>query len=313
MIFALLATLVALVSACSSSPEAPRLFSPDSFWNTPLTDDAPIDRRTDAITGSLRREVDQFGAWVNTEEYSTPIYVVGADQPLVPVTVEHEDPAVRDQAREVPIPPDAVAARGTDKHLTVWQPSSDTLWELWLAERRDDGRWYAAAAARVDGVSESDGILPSPLGATATGLPAAGGTITIADLAAGEIRHVLAFAVVEARANWWSWPAQRTDGWVDSEDAVPEGARFRLDPDLDLDTLDLPPPTRMLAEAAQRYGMVVRDRSGSVSLYGEAPTDAAGRAAWEEWFKPVPSGDVMAEFPWEHLQLLEMDLSTWNP
>lgn len=319
--------LLAIAAGCSSSqaardggstggddvrPDVPRLFSPDSFWNTPLADDAPIDPRSDVITASLRREVDDFGAWLNTSEFSTPIYMVGPDQPLVPVTVEHEDPAVREQATQVPIPPDAVPAAGTDRHLTVWQPSSDTLWELWMAERRD-GHWYASAAGRVDGVSGSDGILPAPLGATATGLPAAGGTITLADLAAGEIRHVLAIAVVESRANWWSWPAQRTDGWVDSDTAVPEGARFRIDPDLDLDSLNLPGPTRMLAEAAQRYGIVVRDRSGAVSFYGEAPTDDAGQEAWDEWLGDVPVGDLMGAFPWEHLQLLEMELSTWNP
>ena len=27
--------------------------------------------------------------------------------------------------------------------------------------------------------------------------------------------------------------------------------------------------TRMIAEAAQKYGMVVRDKSGSIALYGE--------------------------------------------
>ena len=37
-----------------------------------------------------------------------------------------------------------------------------------------------------------------------------------------------------ARAGVFSWPAQRTDGLLDSPDAIPEGARFRLDPNLDI-------------------------------------------------------------------------------
>jgi len=59
---------------------------------------------------------------------------------------------------------------------------------------------------------------------------------------------------------------------VNSADAIPEGTRFRLDPRVDLGTIPMAPVVRTIAEAAQRYGMVVRDRSGSVTIYAEDPT-----------------------------------------
>ena len=96
-----------------------------------------------------------------------------------------------------------------------------------------------------------------------------------AELQAGRIDHALAFAIPHTKL-WksWSWPAQRSDGDTDSADAIPEGARFRLPADLDIDALRLPPVTAAIAKAVQRYGMVLRDKSGAVSFYAEAPTGA---------------------------------------
>src|SRR5207244_11663659 len=79
-------------------------------------------------------------------------------------------------------------------------------------------------------------------------------------LAAGHIDHALALDVPDARSGIFSWPAQRTDGSGGLGD-LPEGARLRLDPRLDVGSLNLSPMARMMAEAAQRYGIVVRDRT----------------------------------------------------
>jgi hypothetical protein len=150
-------------------------------------------------------------------------------------------------------------------------------------------------------------------GATATSLPAVGGTIMIDDLKGGVIPHALAIAVPWAKPKVYSWPAQRTDGQSTDPNAIPEGARFRLDPKLDIDSLNLPPMTRMMAKAAQRYGMIVRDQTGhAVGFYAENPgpygTDPYhGLGGF--YNGPDPSG-VMQAFPWDHVQLVKMDLRT---
>ena len=50
---------------------------------------------------------------------------------------------------------------------------------------------------------------------------------------------------------------------------IPEGAVLQLDPALDLSRFDLLPGERVVARAAQRYGMVIVDYAGGSTLYGE--------------------------------------------
>ncbi|MEZ5081520.1 MAG: hypothetical protein R2878_12870 [Thermoleophilia bacterium] len=49
------------------------------------------------------------------------------------------------------------------------------------------------------------------------------------------------------------------------------GSRFRLDPAVDVDALNLHPFVALLAHAAQEHGLVLRDTAGAVVLYAEDP------------------------------------------
>ncbi len=53
--------------------------------------------------------------------------------------------------------------------------------------------------------------------------------------------------------------------------SLPEGAHLRLDPNLNLAALHLPKLTLMMAEAAQRYGIFVRDSAANVTFYAQDP------------------------------------------
>ena len=53
------------------------------------------------------------------------------------------------------------------------------------------------------------------------------------------------------------FPAQRADGDSTADTAIPEGTRFRLPASLNIDALNLPRQTAMMAKAAQKYGIVV--------------------------------------------------------
>jgi hypothetical protein len=135
----------------------------------------------------------------------------------------------------------------------------------------------------------------------------------INELKAGVISHALAMNIPWARPKVYSWPAQRTDGKSTDPNAIPEGARFRLDPQLDIDKLNLPPMTRMMAKAAQRYGIIVRDQTGhAISFFAENPAQYVtnpytGSTGFYRGSYPNP---VTKAFPWQHLQLLKMDLHT---
>jgi hypothetical protein len=250
---------------------------------------------------------------------------VPAGQPTVRVQLDDNMQWWRKGLQEafaaVPIPDGAVPADSPDAHMTVWQPSTDRLWELYRA-RRQAGRWHASWGGAIDGVSRSPGYydagswpgLSGPWwGATATSLPVIAGTMLIDELRAGEIPHALALNIPWARPKVYAWPAQRTDGKSSDPNAIPEGARFRLDPALDIGKLDLPKVTRMMAQAAQRYGMIVRDQTGQgVSLFAENPTQygTSPYAGANALFGGDQPDVLMGSFPWEHLQVLKMQLHT---
>jgi len=282
-----------------------RPFAPDSFWNAPL---APA---SNALVGELRRQLDLGAPWINTTQYSVPVYRVPADQPTVRVTLDIPYQPLQQAWEAVPVPADARAAGGTDHAMVIWQPSTDTLWEFWLMQR-SDGAWHARWGGRMTGVSSSPGHYTGAernWGVSATSLPLLGGLITLDDVRSGHIDHALGLAIPEARRNWWTWPAQRTDGKKDDPGAIPEGARFRLDPALDLNRLHLYPLVRMMAEAAQRYGIVVRDQSGVVAFAGEDPTPT-GSNPWAGpggWFSGQYPSTLVQQFPWAHLQALRTD------
>jgi hypothetical protein len=262
------------------------------------------------------------GPWIATSSASTPLYVVPANQPTVRVTLDAGAWATSLQTafESVPIPSTAEPARGPDGHMTIWQPSTNRLWEFWLARKRDDG-WHADFGGAMNSVSTSAGYysieswpgLSTRLwGATATSLPVIAGTMRIDELRSGVIPHALALNVPTARADVFAWPAQRTDGTSLDPLAIPEGARFRIDPSVDLSSIPMPPMTRMMAVAAQNYGMIVRDKTGQgLAFFAEDPSQYGFDPYYgaSGFFGGRYPTELMRTFPWQHLQLVKMDLS----
>jgi hypothetical protein len=82
------------------------------------------------------------------------------------------------------------------------------------------------------------------------------------------------------------------------------GTRFRLDPAVDVEQLDMPPAGKAIARAAQQYGIVLRDHAdGAVVFYGEDPTPF-GTDPYPAFFSGLPPGAVLRNFPWGRLQVL---------
>jgi hypothetical protein len=308
--------------ADSRSSRRERLFAPDAVWNRPLADDAALDPASDVLTSTLRAAVAENDAWIASKGTS-PLYTVPADQPTVRVQLDDNTQWWRKSLQQafeaVPIPEGAVPADSPDAHMTVWQPATDRLWEFFRARKLSDG-WHAAWGGAIENVSRSPGYydgdswpgLSGPhWGATATSLPVIAGTMLIDELQAGEIPHALALNIPWAKPNVYAWPAQRSDGKSSDPDAIPEGARFRLDPTLDIDKLNLPPLTHTIAKAAQRYGMIVRDQTGqAVGFFAENPTQYGTDpyAGSTGLLGGKPPNILLRTFPWQHLQLLKMQL-----
>jgi hypothetical protein len=308
--------------------ETTRLFARTSFWNKRLGPGTALDPSSAVLVQALVAEVNRelqagIGPWIATVQASTPLYRVGPDQRRVRVRLDAEGipggNALRRAFAAVPIPSNARPASGPDRHMTVWQPSSDTLWEFFKARRRADG-WHARWGGAIRRVSASRGYYTSAAwpgatsnwGATASSLPVIGGTILRSELSRGRIDHALAVNLPFPRAGTFAWPAQRTDG-MGPATALPEGARLRLDPSLDLSLLGLSRPARIIASAAQRYGLVVRDQtSQAISLFAEDPTPH-GTNPYRELFARKPPSELLAQFPWDDLEVIRMHLCRTAP
>jgi hypothetical protein len=312
-------------AVADATPAEPfRFFSPTSFWNKRLASEAPLDpdstRIMDAFQAEIARE-KRVGTppTINTRRWSVPIYTVPANQPLV--RVEHEgsgsSPSLQQAWRAVPLPPGAHPAAGSDRHLVLWQPSSDKLWEFWRL-RHDEEGWHARWGGAMEHVSTNPGVYgpeawpnaTTHWGATASSLALAGGLITLEDFAAGKIEHAVAIGIPDVRAKEYSLPAQRTDGPSTDPLSLPEGAHLRLDPNLDLAPLHLPPAALMIAKAARRYGIFVRSLGSHVVFFGQdpVPTGTGPYMGANGFFEATEPSQLLANFPWEHLQLLKMNL-----
>jgi hypothetical protein len=304
-----------------------RPFAADSVFNQALRDDAPLASRSAAWAGFLRRSVAEHGTWINSSTCAMPIYRAPAGTPRTRVVLDpgvYQDPALLRAWASVPIPADADVARCPDANLAVLQRQPDgavTQWELWSA-RREDGRWTAKwggvtqDVARDRGVASayawSDPGAPDPAArrstwawnVSASSLSMTAGVITRADLARGSIDHAVALAVNDAAAIAHLWPAQRTDGTSQDPDAIPEGAHLRLPADLDLSRRPMSPLVRMIAVAAQRYGVVVRDKSYGVNAFvaEQMPQGADPVPALLDGSDPATA---LRAFPWSELEVLD--------
>lgn len=195
------------------------------------------------------------------------------------------------------------------------------------------GEWHAAYGGIIEDVSASPGYYRDLLnrdgsvreqanwGAAATGLPLAAGLITREDIGRESIDHALAIGLANRggssiiRAGSFASPAQRADGKSLNPASIPEGARLRLDPNLDIESLPLSPFTRLLAEAAQHYGMIVQDGSQSTVVYAEDPSPMM-REGWANFIEAKYGRHLsraVAEFPWEDLEVVRMHLCQRSP
>jgi hypothetical protein len=223
-----------------------------------------------------------------------------------------KDPTLAEQWKAVPIPEYAMPSRGTDHEMTIYQPSTDTIWEFWQA-KKVDGQWQACWGGRLQKASQNRGVFDKHYGTTATSLAFLGGQITAEELKRGEIRHAIGIALVDVEHfDIFSWPAGRSDGFNPKKqpNRIPEGIRFRLDPSVNVDALKMSTAGKVIAKAAQKYGFVVWDKAGAISVRAQNSISYTAQEQPNPYpvlFDNKPSNAVLDGFPWERLQFLPMD------
>jgi hypothetical protein len=305
-------------------------FARNGPWNTRLPRQVPLAGNSQAIVDNISLDKqNNFGSWaINTDEYSAPIYYVGHDTPKRRWTwtnclgLPDQSAVIGDSLAAVPTLPDMIVSKGTDESVAIYQPSTDTYWDFWRAEKDANGNWSACWGGKIDHYSRNKGIFTNPLGATATGLPFGAFTIRIEELRRGYIDHALNIVTVRTRVDCNSWPASRNDGNTVGEDIPCEGQRFRLDPAFDVNTLTSP-AARTIARAMQEYGLIMTDKGGALVTYAEDPrpymASHGGVDPYTLLFDPdnlVPDGlekyVVLSEIPVDRLQALPLNYGRPN-
>ncbi|VGO17212.1 hypothetical protein PDESU_05808 [Pontiella desulfatans] len=278
-----------------------RFFSDDSFWNQKVGGEAKIHPRSGEWIALLEKVDGNSGFYLNLNEWTVPVYEATADTPVCSIEKRlphfesgyeyfflNSKPYISDGhpvghgegfGEAVPIPPEAEPDCSNDAHIAVIDRERGMAWDMWAAQKKDDGTWWSCTGMKYDlygsgvfnptqfKIHNGESIhLYGP--SRASGVPIIAGLIMHHEILAGRIEHKLAFASDCAGLLEHVFPpAVWTDGGTPG--GIPEGAVLQLDPSLDLDSLGLGESEKVVARAMQEYGLVLVDVADGASLYGE--------------------------------------------
>ncbi len=272
-------------------------FEPASPWAADVST-APLDPQSAAVISWLNG-AGGFGLGRMQIDFSIEVLEADAQTPFR--AFEATDDFYEPDCDFVPVPvPAGGALEGEsgyaclsdgDCHLIVWHKPSSKLFELWRADIR--GTTFRGGCLAVWDLARPYG--PKGRGeqctsADASGFPIAPLLFDADEVAAGEIRHAIRFALPNARIRHRSYvhPATHATGAASGGvDAPPYGARMRLRADYPVASL----PTagaRVVARALQRYGMMLAD-GGNVALMGRSD-----RFTQHKWAGLLGSRDLQA-------------------
>jgi hypothetical protein len=275
-----------------------RPYAASSPWNTPIGGAPAYDPlsavHVAAIDGSLSSDPDQ---------YTYPVYEVGADTPLVPVTLSGVFSTVSGtgdtlskttgtQTQMLPIPAGAGPAAGSDSQIILLDRDTGAEWGLFELHRDESGQWQATNGYRYN--TTWSAVPPAGFGSRGAGVPYLTGLVRPCEIARGRIDHALAFAYDDPTPQW-VFPATKSDGKSTFPD-MPEGARLQLNPDLtpaQLAAMDCTGPCLTIARALQEYGMYLIDHAGHPKLMLEYRDTADWSAAIDSrTVRPIPTSQL---------------------
>ena len=270
-----------------------RAFTPDSWWNTPVPEDAPSHPRAtdilrymstakEAAEGCVRLAGAQDSPW------GQPVYWASPDDPSYRVTVGKDDPPP--ELQDLRIPDGALAAKNNDGSMSLFDVDRGYVVALTDAAYDADSRTWRASGATVTyldsngldvrtGQSSDERNRGSHRGNNAAVMMA-----RLDEVTAGQIEHVLKVASGPDPSSRAVFPMVGSDGDSSDPSAPPQGLRFRIKPSVDLDSLDLPPQALVIARALQEYGFYIGDSGGVTALKLE-DTRIQGRG--ELWDLPA--------------------------
>ena len=312
-------------SGTDSRPVSSRVFSASSPFYQLLPASTPVAPDSAAMVASLKSQAHKYygtptipNIAINTNKYSTPLYVARKTDPVFDITAwncqSHTASVAKylnDALKKVHVPADLKPDPSSDGSVSIYNPDTKDLVELWRA-RKTGSKWEACWGGRIANADKSLGTFSGTFGASASGMAQWATTIRQQELLNGRIDHVVGLAIPQTKKGH-SWPAVRDDGWWTGTQ-LSIGQMLRLPASLNIDAMKLSPVAKTIAKAAQQYGIIITDTSGSVSFSAENPIALAtdrystifrGRAGWAEMAGDKAKGEIA--FPLEKLVALPMN------
>jgi hypothetical protein len=277
-----------------------RAFSSDSWWNTPLSDDAPSHPRATDILRYMRTAKESGEGCVRLagaggSQWGQPVYWAKPGDPTYRVSVGKEDPPP--ELQDLRIPDGALAANNNDGSMTLFDVDRGYVVALTDAGYDADSASWRASGATVTyldsngldvrtGESSDERNQGSHRGNNAAVMMA-----RFDEVEAGRIEHVLKVASGPDPSSRAVFPMVGSDGESRDPSAPAQGLRFRIKPSVDLDSLGLPRQALVIARALQEYGFYIGDSGGVTALKLE-DTRIEGRGQlWDM------SPDALCELP----------------
>lgn len=269
-----------------------RAFTPDSWWNSPVPENAPHNANQTAILGYLRTGPDNAGgclrlAGSHENPWGQPVYWArpGDTQYDVGGVSGRRAPEL-DALR---IPPGAKPADNSDGSMSVFD-LADGYVTLLTDARYDPATdsWSASGASVTyldsNGLDHRTGLSDDKRNkGTHRGNNGADSVVRLDEVQAGAVDHVLKVSSGPELSTRWGFPMIGSDGDASAADPAipPEGLRLRIKPSVDLDTLGLGPQALVIAHALQTYGMYLGDGGGTTALKLEDTFSEGRGQAWD--------------------------------
>ncbi|MGD8982442.1 MAG: fibronectin type III domain-containing protein [Desulfobacteraceae bacterium] len=280
-----------------------RPYSNDSPWNLKIGPEPVYDPDSDLYIAQLH---GHFGA--NPDMYAKPVYEVSQSTPQKSVTVSGWYSNVinngttlirqREVTVTIPIPENAVPAKGRDANIILWDPETGDEWGFWQAKPQRDGTWIVRNGYHYN--TNWKGVPPVGFLSRGAGLPYLAGLIRPWELEQGRIEHAIAFSV-NYPSRFHVYPATKSDGKGLTPD-LPSGARLQLDPSLsekDFQAWGLSREGQVIAKALQEYGMILANGGGHPKI----SIEYEGTAHWGK----LLDKNIVRNIPYPAFKLLSLN------
>lgn len=283
-----------------ATTKVPRLYSDDSFWNTPIAAGSPIATNSTAMVQKALAAYGSKANFSNSDKWGIALTYANAASKNHPIGCTLWD---CDKAVSGRIPSSALPSLGSDQHLAVIDRSNGTELDMYkTVHDTAAGTWTAGSryTTSAAGWGAMCALGSRCNGANAAGFALMGGVIRPEEIAQGRIDHALVFTTPFTRAGVIACPATHTDGKFADPDAIPEGARIQLDPTFDVEAQAWPAWKKTVARALQQYGAYLGDTGGSLSIRGEASINRG----YDAWASAGVTSSSLADLPWNSFRVL---------